>query len=63
VLLGWLAAAVRKGYAVLRLLVTGLDFLAVSLTLFALAIVVSLAKAGVLGRWLTARGSVPRSTE
>jgi hypothetical protein len=63
VLLGWLAAAVGKGYALLRVLVTGLDYLAVSLTLFALAIVVSLAKAGVLGRWLTARGGVPRSTE
>jgi hypothetical protein len=63
VLLGWLAAALVRGYGALRLLVSGLDYLAVSLTLFALALVVSLAKAGVLARWLTARGNVPRSTE
>jgi hypothetical protein len=63
VVLSWLAVAAGKGYSALRLLVTGLDYLAVSLTLFALAILVSLAKAGVLARWLTARGDVPRSTE
>jgi len=51
VLVGWLAAIGLRGYASVRLLVTGLDYLAVSLTLFALALLISLGKSGILARW------------
>jgi hypothetical protein len=59
VLVCWLAAAGWRGYLYLRLLVVGLDYLAVSLTLFALAVLVSLGKSGVLSRRLAGRGGAP----
>jgi hypothetical protein len=64
VLTGWLTAAGWRGYCVLRQLVAGLDYLAVSLTLLALAILISLAKSGLRSRWLAARqGSIPPSVD
>jgi hypothetical protein len=60
----WAAALGYRGYASLRLRVSGLDYLALSLTLFALAVLVSLGKSGLLGRWLAARAEkVPRSAD
>ena len=50
---GWAALAGWRGYAGLRGRVPGLDYLAAGLALLPLAVLVSLAKAGVLGRWLT----------
>jgi hypothetical protein len=49
---GWLADAGWRGYASLRQTVAGLDHIALSLGLFGLALLVSLAKSGVLPRWL-----------
>jgi hypothetical protein len=51
----WLASVGWWGYGSLRRLVTGLDHIALSLALFALAVLVSLGKSGVLSRWLAAR--------
>jgi hypothetical protein len=60
----WLAAAGGRGYRSLRQAVVGLDYLAVSLGLFALAVLVSLAKSGLLRRWVAGRGGrVPQSTD
>ena len=57
---GCLIAAVWRGYAVLHEEVPGLDYLAVSLAFFAVAVLVSLGKSGVLTRWVLAwRGQVP----
>jgi hypothetical protein len=56
VLAGWLAGAGWRGYWSLRQVVTGLDHLALSLALFALAVLISLVKSGVLSRWVAARG-------
>jgi hypothetical protein len=59
----WLAAAGGRGYRSLRQVVVGLDYLAVSLGLFAL-VPVSLAKSGLLRRWVSGRGGrVPQSTD
>lgn len=55
VLICWLGALLRKGYAMLRQVVTGLDYLAVSLTLFGVAFLISLGKAGLLPRWFHLR--------
>jgi hypothetical protein len=52
VLLGTLALASWWGYFALRQVVPGLDFLTLSLALFALALLVSLGKSGLLSRWL-----------
>jgi hypothetical protein len=46
----WLAGAAWWGYRALRQIVAGLDYVLPSLTLFALAVLVSLAKAGALSR-------------
>ena len=46
----WLAAAAWRGYFTLRQFVRGLDYLALSLPLFALAVLISLAKSGALRR-------------
>jgi hypothetical protein len=56
VLAGCLAGAAWRGYWSLRQVVTGLDHLALSMALFALAVLISLAKSGVLSRWVAARG-------
>jgi hypothetical protein len=54
-LTGWLVAALGQGYWTLRQLVRGLDVIAVSLVLFAVAVLISLGKAGVLPRWAAER--------
>jgi hypothetical protein len=57
----WLAVIVWRGYLQLRLEVAGLDYLAGGLLCFAVAVLVSLAKAGLTGRWLASivpRGAV-----
>jgi hypothetical protein len=54
-LAAWLAATGARGYGSLRQVVAGLDYLALSLALFALALLVSLGKSGILSRWLAAR--------
>jgi hypothetical protein len=55
VLACWLATAGWQGYCSLRQIVTGLDQIALSLGLFGVAILVSLAKSGALSRWLAGR--------
>jgi hypothetical protein len=52
VVAGWLAGAAWRLYAALRADVAGLDYLLVSLLLLPVAVLVSLAKAGVIERWL-----------
>ncbi len=49
---GWLSVVGRRGYAELRPSVAGLDQISLGLAFFALAALISLAKAGVLARWL-----------
>jgi hypothetical protein len=61
---GWLAAMGFRGYASARQFVLGLDYLVASLTLFALALLISLGKSGILPRWIAGRWrKVPHSTE
>jgi hypothetical protein len=48
-----LLGAASQGYRLLRGSVAGLDHIAVSLALFAVAVLVSLGKAGILSRWLS----------
>ena len=56
ILLGcWLATAGWQGYRFLRQLVLGLDYIVLSLAVFALALAISLGKAGLLARWLKMR--------
>jgi hypothetical protein len=55
ILAGWLATASWRGYGWLRHRVLGLDHILLSLALFAVAVLVSLAKSGILPRWLAAR--------
>jgi hypothetical protein len=56
----WLSAAGWRGYSSLRRVVAGLDQIALSLVLLALAILISLGKSGVLARWARGRtGSGP----
>jgi hypothetical protein len=58
----WLIFAGVRGYVVLRQIVRGLDYLAVSLALFAVAVLISLAKSGILSRRLRSpRAKVPDS--
>jgi hypothetical protein len=56
VLACWLAVAGWRGYSSLRQVVTGLDHIAGSLALFAVAVLISLGKSGLLGRWLARTG-------
>jgi hypothetical protein len=51
----WLGGVGWRGYRALRLVVVGLDYIALSLTLFLLAFLISVGKSGVVSRWLTAR--------
>jgi hypothetical protein len=51
----WLTMAGWQGYRFLRQLVLGLDYIVVSLALFAVAVLISLGKAGLLNRWVTRR--------
>ena len=48
----WLTGAAWRLYLLLRAEVAGLDYLLVSLVLLPVAMLVSLAKAGVLTRWM-----------
>jgi hypothetical protein len=48
---GWAVIAGWRGYVALRSQVPGLDYLVAGLALLPAAVLVSLAKAGVLGRW------------
>src|SRR5262249_53182242 len=58
----WLIFAGVRGYVVLRQVVRGLDYLAVSLALFAVAVLISLGKSGILSRRLRSpRAKVPDS--
>ncbi|MCI0743680.1 MAG: hypothetical protein L0Y72_32010 [Gemmataceae bacterium] len=57
VLAAWLGGAILRGYIALRQVVTGLDYLAGSLVVLAVAVLISLGKAGVLSRWLETRRS------
>lgn len=56
----WLVGLGWWCYHALREAVTGLDYIAVSLALFGLAILVSLAKSGLLARFLTVWPGLPR---
>jgi hypothetical protein len=56
VLVCWLGVCGWWGYGSLRQLVAGLDYLALSLLLFTVALLVSLAKSGLLTRRLAASG-------
>ncbi len=47
-LTSWLAAFAWRGYALLRQRITGLDFIAVGMLLFALAVLTSMAKGGLM---------------
>jgi hypothetical protein len=51
----WSGAAGWRGYRSLREVVIGLDLMALSLGLFALAVLVSLTKSGALARWVMSR--------
>jgi hypothetical protein len=51
----WLAGVLWRLYAMLRVEVAGLDYLVASLILLPLAVLVSLAKSGAVGRWLERR--------
>jgi hypothetical protein len=63
-LAGWLLAVLWRGYFALRQVVIGLDYLALSLLLFAVALLISAWKAGLWPRWQQGdRGRVPPSTE
>jgi hypothetical protein len=55
ILAGWLSLAGWRGYSWLRQVVLGLDHLLLSLALFAVAVLVSLAKSGTRFRWLARR--------
>jgi hypothetical protein len=55
-LLCWAAASGWQGYLVLRQMIAGLDHIAVSLVLFAVAILISLYKGGILSKWVARYG-------
>ena len=60
----WLIAAAWHGYLALRHFVRGLDYLVLSLAVFALAVLISLGKSGLLARWIGARHrKAPAPTE
>jgi hypothetical protein len=48
----WLTGVGWRAYVALRAEVAGLDYLLLGLLLFPVAVAISLAKAGVLNRWL-----------
>jgi hypothetical protein len=63
-LLIWSALTGWQAYRYLRQLVAGLDYLALGLCLFPVALAISLAKAGVLSRWLARwRRKEPEASE
>jgi hypothetical protein len=58
----WLTTTFWQGYIALRQRVAGLDFLAASLLLLALAVFISLWKAGALARWKPGWRTTPPAT-
>jgi hypothetical protein len=59
--IAWLAAVTWRGYEALLAIIPGLNHIALSLALFAVAVIVSLGKAGVLSRWLGIEsGTIPK---
>lgn len=54
VLVTWAAEAGWRNYSTLRQTVSGLDHLVLSMVLFLLAVLTSLAKSGLLARWVSA---------
>jgi hypothetical protein len=48
----WMAETCWRGYGLWRQMLVGLDYLVLSLALFAVAILISLTRAGTLARWL-----------
>lgn len=62
--LGGVATLLWRGYRELRQEVAGLDFLVLSLALLPIAVLISLGKAGVLGRWVERwRGGVTSAVD
>jgi hypothetical protein len=55
ILAGWLTLAGWRGYCWLRQVVLGLDHLLLSLALFAVTVLISLAKSGARPRWWAGR--------
>jgi hypothetical protein len=53
----WITGGIWRLYLTLRAEVAGLDYLLASLVLLPLAVLVSLAKSGALGRWLASKAS------
>jgi hypothetical protein len=60
----WVGSAGLWGYLALRKVVLGLDHMALGLAVFALAVLISLYKAGLLARWVAARqGKLPQPAD
>jgi hypothetical protein len=58
--IGWLSEAAWHGYESLQAIIPGLNLIAISLAFFAVAIIISLGKAGLLSKWVERwYGSVP----
>ncbi len=54
----WLGETGWRGYWWLRRIIVGLDYLSLSFVLFALAVLISMAKSGMISRWLAGHGKV-----
>lgn len=52
----WLGETGWRGYWWLRRIIVGLDYLSLSFVLFALAVLISMAKSGMISRWLAGHG-------
>ena len=64
ILCAWLAAVGGRGYGSLRRIVAGLDYLAIGMALFTLAVLTSMAKGGVLPRKMMDRkGKLPDASD
>jgi hypothetical protein len=64
VLACWAASVGWQGYRFLRQLLIGLDYIALSLAIFAVAVLISLGKSGTLSRWrMSRREEVPVTPE
>jgi hypothetical protein len=64
ILAAWLAAAGWRGYSSLRHIVVGIDYIAIGMALFSLAVLTSMVKGGVLaGHTAPKRGAVVDTTD
>jgi hypothetical protein len=64
ILFAWLAAAFCRGYGSLRQVVAGIDYIAIGMVLFSLAVLTSMAKGGVLSGWIAGRrGKLPNAPD